>query len=181
MDHTDRQTIQQCLNGHPEAFRDMVRRYQGVLTAHLAGALGRRQEAEEAAQETFVRAYFGLGRLKEPDRFLAWLLGIADRVAYESARRRTRERELARVWAEARPADEISDDLALEQAVHKLPGPYRDVVLLRYYGQRSCKEVAQDLGVPLGTVTKQLSRAYALLRESLDVQANRSARSEERS
>jgi len=50
-----------------------------------------------------------------------------------------------------------------------LPEPYREVILLRYYGDCSCAEVAERLGVPLGTVTKRLSRAYDEMRRSLAV------------
>ena len=69
MPMTDRHDIALCLDGHPEAFRQLVARYQAVLLAHLAGRLGDRERAEEAAQETFVRAYFGLGKLKKPASF----------------------------------------------------------------------------------------------------------------
>ncbi len=63
----------------------------------------------------------------------------------------------------------MSNDFALERAIGELPDAYREVVLLRYYAGRSCSQVAEDLGIPLGTVTKRLSRAYAMLRESLAV------------
>jgi RNA polymerase sigma-70 factor, ECF subfamily len=55
----------------------------------------------------------------------------------------------------------------LEEAIAVLPESYRQVVLLRYYEGLSCQEVATRLGLPLGTVTKTLSRAYALLRQEL--------------
>ena len=58
-------------------------------------------------------------------------------------------------------------DYDLEKAVAELAEPYRQVILLRYYGGMSCAEVAERLGMPLGTATKTLSRAYAMLRESL--------------
>ncbi len=53
----------------------------------------------------------------------------------------------------------------MTEAVARLPDTYREVILLRFYGGQSCAEISRDLGVPLGTVTKRLSRAYALLRE----------------
>ena len=54
-----------------------------------------------------------------------------------------------------------------ELAVAELPEPYRQVILLRYYSGNSCAQVAEELGLPIGTVTKQLSRASGLLREAL--------------
>lgn len=167
MSLSNRDCIEQCQNGHPEAFRHLVKRYQAVLWAHLTGCLGNREWAEEAAQETMVRAYFALDKLKNRDSFFSWLLGIANRVAYEQERTRRRQQETARALAQRPQPDPFSEHPALEQAVSKLPEHYRQVVLLRHYGQRSCAEVAGELGIPLGTVTKQLSRAYAKLRDAL--------------
>ncbi|MHC4890018.1 MAG: RNA polymerase sigma factor, partial [Planctomycetota bacterium] len=76
MSETDTYYIERCLDGHPDDFRYLVRRYQAVLLANLAGKLGSRDTAEEAAQETLVRAYFNMGKLKKPESFFAWLLGI---------------------------------------------------------------------------------------------------------
>jgi DNA-directed RNA polymerase specialized sigma24 family protein len=79
----DKFYVERCLDGHPDDYRYLVRRYQGVLLANLAGKLGSRDRAEEAAQEALVRAYFNIGKLKKPDSFFSWLLGIADNVAKE--------------------------------------------------------------------------------------------------
>jgi RNA polymerase sigma-70 factor (ECF subfamily) len=169
MVETDRYYVERCLDGHPDDFRHLVRRYQPVLLAHLAGKLGNRDRAEEAAQETLVRAYFKMDRLKKPESFFAWLLGIAENVAKEQQRKATirRQRESVRAVCEETPQTELSQDYALEAAVAGLPGAYRTVILLRYYGGQSCKQIAEQLDMPLGTVTVTLSRAYALLRESL--------------
>lgn len=167
MCQTDRQYVECCLNGQPDVFRQLVVRYQGVVLSYLTGRLGDRDRAEEAAQETFVRAYLGLSKLRKPETFYSWLLGIATRVAKLQQRTDHRGRELAKAWVQHRPQPEMSSDYGLEQAVAGLPEPYRQVVLLRYYGDLSCGEVAQQLSVPLGTVTKQLSRAYGMLRDTL--------------
>jgi RNA polymerase sigma-70 factor (ECF subfamily) len=170
MGTSDGYYIERCLDGHPDDFRHLVRRYQAVLLAHLAGQLGSSDRAEEAAQETLVRAYFRLEKLKKRESFFAWLLGIANRVAKEQQRSEQRRSQMAAVLAERAPAPELSHDYALERAVAALPAPCRELVLLRYYGGCSCSEVAQQLGMPLGTVTKNLSRAYAALRDSLQRQ-----------
>jgi RNA polymerase sigma-70 factor (ECF subfamily) len=157
------------LDGHPDDFRYLVRRYQAVLLAHLTGKLGSRNRADEAAQEAFVRAYFNMCKLKKPDSFFPWLLGIADRVAKEHRREEQiqHQREIVRSISEETPRTELSQDYALEAAIAELPEAYREVVLLRYYGQHSCNQIAERLDMPLGTVTKTLSRAYAMLRSSL--------------
>ena len=172
MTENDGYYVERCLDGHPDDFRHLVRRYQPVLLAHLAGKLGNRDRAEEAAQETLVRAYFGMDKLKKPESFFAWLLGIADLVAKEQQRNELirRRRESVRASVEETPELELSQDLPLEAAVAALPEAYRTVILLRYYGGLSCSGIAGQLDMPLGTVTKTLSRAYALLRESLQRQ-----------
>ena len=173
MTENDGYYVERCLDGHPDDFRHLVRRYQPVLLAHLAGKLGNRDRAEEAAQETLVRAYFGMDKLKKPESFFAWLLGIADLVAKEQQRNELirRRRESVRASVEETPELELSQDLPLEAAVAALPEAYRTVILLRYYGGLSCSGIAGQLDMPLGTVTKTLSRAYALLRESLQRQS----------
>jgi RNA polymerase sigma factor (sigma-70 family) len=169
MMENDRYYVERCLDGHPDDFRHLVRRYQPVLLAHLAGKLGNRDRAEEAAQETLVRAYFKMDALRKPESFFAWLLGIADLVAKEQQRNELirHKRESVRVIAEEAPEPELSQDFSLEAAVAALPEAYRRVILLRYYGGLSCAGIAEQLDMPLGTVTKTLSRAYALLRDSL--------------
>ena len=172
MGTTDKFYIGRCLNGHPDDFRYLVRRYQASLLAHLAGKLGNRDRAEEAAQETLVRAYFGLGKLKKPDSYFSWLLGIATRVAKEQQRekQRRRQQENIRSFSKEIPTPELSQDYGLEKAIAELPDSHRKVILLRYYGGYSCSQVAEQLDMPLGTVTKTLSRAYAALRKSLQKQ-----------
>ena len=176
MSETDKYYVERCLDGHPDDFRFVVRRYQAVLLAHLAGKLGDKDRAEEAAQETLVRAYFNMAKLKKPDSFFSWLLGIADRVAKEHQRKEQlrRQKEIVRSFSEESPGTELSQDYALETAIAELPEAYRQVILLRYYGQHPCSKIAERLSMPLGTVTKTLSRAYAMLRQSLGQQAQTS-------
>lgn len=172
MPETDKYYVKRCLDGHPDDFRYLVRRYQGVLLANLAGKLGNKDHAEEAAQEALVRAYFNMSKLKKLDSFFPWLLGIADRVAKEHQRKEQirRQREIVRSFSEEAPSTELSPDYALEAAIAGLPEAYRRIILLRYYGQRSCNQIAEQFDMPLGTVTKTLSRAYAMLRKSLQQQ-----------
>jgi len=185
MSRSDRETIEQCLNGHPETYRQLVRRYQGSLLSFLAAKLGSMERAEEAGQETFVRAYFALDKLRKRDSFPSWLYGIASRVALETARNSKRHAPLEDGDRAGDCGDRAGDcgdragdcgngltppssrDFAVEKAVAALPEPCRAVVHLRFYSGLSCAEIAERLDVAPGTVTKNLSRAYAMLRESL--------------
>ncbi len=166
MAESDQYYIEQCLNGHPDEFRCLVRRYQAILSAYLAGKLGNRSSAEEAAQETFVRAYFGLSELKKRKSFYSWLLGIANRVAKEQIRNHKQLADLDSLAQESQKQKETKD-YELEQAIAELPDSYRKIVLLRFYASQSCSQIAQQLNMPIGTVTKTLSRAYGKLRQFL--------------
>ena len=169
MCRTDRHCIRLCLAGRPAAFRHLVVRHQGRLMSYLSVRLGDEDEAAEVTQETLVRAYFALGKLRKPDSFFSWLLGIAGRVVKETRREQQRRRQwqVATSGRNTTGVQGRSPDPPVRQAVADLPEVYRQAVLLRYYGGLSCTQISDTLGVPLGTVTKRLSRAYALLREAL--------------
>lgn len=174
-DLSDAEYVISSRNGCPDHFRFLVERYQRPLFTFLAGRLHDFGEAEEAAQESFVRAFMSLQKLDQPNSFFPWLLGIASRVAKEQFRSQKRG-EQERMAAEdllQEPAE--APDCPLEEALATLPESYRQVLLLRYYEGLSCQEVAARLGLPLGTVTKTLSRAYALLRQQLKGEANAAA------
>jgi RNA polymerase sigma-70 factor (ECF subfamily) len=165
---SDAEYVISSRNGCPDHFRFLVERYQRPLFAFLARRLGERSDAEEAAQESFVRAFLSLAKLNKPASFFPWLLGIAVRVSKEQARMQQRgeqEREFAESLSPQSGSDPCED--GLEEAIAALPESYRQVLLLRYYEGLSCQEVASRLAMPLGSVTKTLSRAYALLRQQL--------------
>ncbi len=168
MSNTTTNCIRACLNGHPEAFKSLVQRYERPLIGYLTRRLSDREQAEEVAQESFVRAYFSLSRLRVTASFYSWLLGIANRVASEQQRADRRRRQ---VEANAPPhvaaTLPVAEHDALDAALAELSEPYAQVIMLRYYSGLSCREVAEATGVPLGTVTKRLSRAHALLRDAL--------------
>ena len=168
MDLTDKEYVQRCRDGHPDDFRMLVRRYQGPLFAYLTNKLEDRFQAEEAAQESFVRAFQSLKKLRKPESFHSWLLGIAARVAQEQFRSRKRHQRDCEVAETMLPDPADSrDEYPLDEAIAALPETYRQLILLRYYDGLSCQQIAQRLEMPLGTVTKSLSRAYALLRQEL--------------
>ena len=168
MNLTDKEYVERCWDGHPEDFRPLVKRYQKPLFAYLANRVGNHHEAEEATQESFVRAFQSLKQLRKPESFCSWLIGIARRVTQEQFRRQRRfAREQEAAEAILRDAAGPLEDYPLEEAIAALPEAHRQVILLRYYEGLSCQETATRLGLPLGTVTKTLSRAYALLRQEL--------------
>ena len=170
MPSPDEQCVRSCLDGQPAVYRQLVERYQSPLRRYLYARLASVEEATEAAQETFVRAYFALPKLRKPASFFSWLLGIAERVAQETRRATRRSRRVAWEQVEATKLackQDVCTETVVTEAVARLPDVYREVILLRFYGGLSCAEISRDLEVPLGTVTKRLSRAYGLLRQAL--------------
>ncbi len=176
MFETDKYYIERCLDGHPDDFRFLVRRYQKALLAYLAGKLRSFEMAEEATQESLVRAYFNMEKLNKPEAFFSWLLGIGNRVVLEIHRKKQIEngKKFVEAFSETNSKPELSTDYNLEAAIAELPEAYRKIILLRYYGGQDCKEISEQLGVPLGTLTKQLSRAYVMLRNTLEQQNSNS-------
>ncbi len=168
MDLTDKEYVERCRDGHPEDFGLLVARYQKPLFSYLASRIEDGGQAEEAAQESFVRAFLSLKKLRKPESFYSWLLGIAGRVAKEQLRSlKHRQQDCEVTESLMANAADRREDYPLEEAIAALPESYRQVILLRYYEGRSCQEIATRLALPLGTVTKTLSRAYALLRQEL--------------
>ena len=100
--------------------------------------------------------FLSLKKLRKPESFYAWLMGIAGRVAKEQFRAEER-RQRDRAVAETLLAEDSGSapEYPLEEAIAVLPESYRQVILLRYYEGLSCQEVATRLGMPLGQSLKR--------------------------
>src|SRR5208283_5694663 len=132
MDLTDKEYVERCRDGHQEDFRLLVDRYQKPLFAYLAGRLRDGRQVEEAAQESFVRAFLSLKKLRKPESFYAWLLGIAGRVLKEQFRA-TERRQKDGAVAESLLSEEPGSmaEYPLEEVIAVLPESYRQVILMR--------------------------------------------------
>jgi RNA polymerase sigma factor (sigma-70 family) len=166
----------QARDGDLDAFGTLVRRHQGlaVRTAWLAGAA---DDAEDAAQEAFVKAYRSLGQFRPELEFRPWLMTIVRNEA------RSRQRGASRVLRLRRRAEALTPDppsestedaviahrrrLETAAAVARLPTPLRLVVTCRYLLELSEAETADALGCPPGTVKSRLSRGLDRLRRDL--------------
>lgn len=153
-------------SGDSGAFTELVRRYERAAWVVAWKVLQDHHAALDATQNAFVEAYCKLAQLRDPSQFGVWLMRIAHREALRLARRPVREVPMDSVGEVTEPAASFveSDHDALVSAVAGLPEHERLVVVLRYFNGHSMDEVAQLTGRPLGTVTKQLSRAIARLR-----------------
>ncbi len=167
---TDAELVNAALDGEKQAFAVLVKRYERPVRAVALNVLGDRHLAKDVTQDAFVRAYERLAGLRKPEAFGAWLMKIAHRCALESARRKPKEAQLDTETASAAESpngqlDESKQELLA--AVVKLPKAEKQVVMLRYFGDNSVKEVAEIVERSVGTVTKQLSRAHKRLRTIL--------------
>jgi RNA polymerase sigma-70 factor (ECF subfamily) len=165
--HTNDELIRAALGGEQAAFAELVRRYERAAWATAWKVLRDYHAAQDATQDAFVEAYRRLGQLRCPDHFGVWLLRITQREAWRLARRRRQAQSLAVVADHAAgtapdPLTPETDDLL--QALGRLPEHERLVVALRYLDGYPVAEVARLTGRPVGTVTKQLSRALERLR-----------------
>ena len=171
MELSDKDLIERCLAGKADCFRHLVLRYERPLFAYLMRRLKDRQLATDAAQESLIRAYLGLSNLQKPEAFHSWLIGIGARVALEFYRAHKRQLGISG------EIEEISDEKAqkfeeyqLDEMIAELPEKQRQMILLRYYESYSCLQIAEALNVPVGTVTKTISRAYDSLRQKLQTE-----------
>ena len=118
----DKEYVERCRDGHPEDFSLLVDRYQKPLFSYLAARVGNLPQAEEAAQESFVRAFLSLKKLRKPESFYSWLLGIAGRVAQEQFRSELHHRQ-DREAAETMMmnADDDQEEYQLEEVIAACP------------------------------------------------------------
>jgi len=159
----DDQLITECLGGNAAAYRSLVERHAGDVRAFLRSRASDGGRADDAATEAFTRAWLRLPSLRRPASFGAWVKGIGLRILLEHAPARGASPD------EARPDGPLAcpSDPALADAMAQLPEPMREVLHLRFFAGLSCGEIARREEVPIGTVTKRLSRAYAALRDIL--------------
>ncbi|HET9599820.1 MAG TPA: sigma-70 family RNA polymerase sigma factor [Anaeromyxobacteraceae bacterium] len=170
--------------GDRASFARLVELHKRVVYGLCVRLLGDREEARDAAQETFVRAWTAMSTYDTAQPFAPWLLRIARNHCIDLARRRipaARKVELDAAPEEGERRELADDavapaDVALEQAevarglgaaVAALPPNYREVIHLFHVEHMSYKDIAATLEVPIGTVMTWLHRARARLREAL--------------
>lgn len=162
------QLVDRCLAGQQAAMIELVQRYRGQVFGLCYRMLGQRQDAEDAAQETFVRVLKSLHRWDPHRDFEPWLLAIAGnrcRTALAIRKRRPAMQNLVEPLPDLSDGLQAAQNLAeeMELALGQLREDYRRAFMLFHERQMSYAEIAATLKCPLGTVKTWVHRARGAL------------------
>ena len=185
----DAALVEQCQSGDMQAFGSLVAKYQDRIFNMVYRMCGRRADAEELAQEAFLKALERIGQFRGHSQFYTWLFRIAANLTISHRRRGGRVRfqslsgpeEFEHSQADAltaavarrrNPAPEAAVMAAetnrrVMEALEELDDEFRLVVVLCDMEEMDYAQIAQVLGVPVGTVKSRLHRARCMLREKL--------------
>lgn len=170
MPESDEELVQRSRRGDREAFSRLVDRYEKPALAVAHSILHSWHDAADAVQDAFVRAFQHLNRLWQPRKFGAWFLRIVRRQALWNRRRAVvRRKHVTAIGSEpvGQPprAPVISEEVLA--VIAQLPVQECVVVSLRHLDDLPVQDIARITQRPIGTVTKQLSRAYERMRPLL--------------
>lgn len=180
---SDEQMIELALSGDPEAFGEIVRRWERRIFALAYGILGREEDARDATQETFIAAFRNLAGFRGEAKVSSWLHRIAVNQCI-TRQRRVKVRGETSLEAEeeaggiqfAAPAGRSPADVtegseraaAVRRAVNALPPELRSVVVMKEFEDLTFQEIADALNIPLSTVKSRLYTALKQLRMRLE-------------
>lgn len=173
-DH-ERELVERCRRGEVGAFEELVDRYKSLVFAMIMRTLPDRSQAEDLAQDVFLRIHRGLPYFRGEARLSTWIYRIVVNVCMQDRRRGPSSISLddanARV-ATPTAADRHADDLELrdrlEKAIAQLPAQYRLLIAAHYLRGVQYEDLAEAMNLPLGTVKTQLHRAKKQLRMLLE-------------
>jgi RNA polymerase sigma-70 factor, ECF subfamily len=169
----DREAVEACQGGDREAFDRLVERYQRDVYRLCYRYLNNHEDANDAAQEAFLRAYRAIRRFRGDSAFSTWLYRIAVNTCLNfRAARKPPADELPDALADPRPGAQAHvewDERSrrVREAVSRLPDKQRATVILKVYHDLTHEEVAGILGATVGTVKANLFHALGNLRKTL--------------
>ncbi len=175
----DRQLVRAALLGETSAFGAIVERYWNMVVALALSKFSDAAEAEDIAQESFLKAYSQLASLKDPSRLAGWLSKITMQQCSNSLRRTVRSKRA--LGCRATPIEALDEQPAItanpgltqnqiqfvRQTVRRLPEKFRTMIVMRFVADLSTVQIAEQLGKRPGNVRVRLHRAYKLLRKDL--------------
>jgi RNA polymerase sigma-70 factor (ECF subfamily) len=173
-DLPDEHLVNAARGGDRAAFSALFARDRDLVYAYAYARLLNREDAEDVLQDTFIRAYQSMGRLRGPGAWQSWLMQIARNLCSDALRRKwvRRTEPVDPEWLDGGPSPEmllLSQERRqeLNAAVAALPEKYRVPLLMRYGAGRTRREIAVALGVPESTIIGRMARATRLLRRQL--------------
>jgi RNA polymerase sigma-70 factor, ECF subfamily len=174
----DAELAERARGGDVAAYEELVRRYRQLAVRTAYVITGQSADAQDAAQEAFVKAYYAIGRFRTGAPFRPWLLRIVANEAINRRRSSRRKTALALRVAESRPSDDAAPSPEAAALAHELRGEVvtamnrlreedRLVIAYRYFFDLSESEMADALGCARGTVKSRLSRALKRLQREM--------------
>lgn len=181
----DELLVERARRGDVEAFEQLISQYERTVFNIAYRLTGNREDASDVAQEAFIRAYSSLTEFRGDSSFQTWLIRITRNACLDELRKRKRQRmtsldepiavedgEMDRQLAIADTADNPEEALervevqrAVQESINQLDEEYRIVVVMRDIQGYSYNEIADSLGINLGTVKSRLNRARSALKE----------------
>lgn len=182
VDFVDQQLITRSQQGDMAAFAELVNQYKQKVFTYAYRMVGNTQDAEDVAQETFLRVYRHLASYDPHRRFATWMYAIANNLCIDVLRRRRPTLSLDQpvndegdlflepAATEGNPeqeAEQLELHQAVEAAIASLPESYRSVIILRHVQNLSYDEISRILDLPLNTVKTRIFRAREALAKRL--------------
>jgi RNA polymerase sigma-70 factor (ECF subfamily) len=176
--------VNEVLKGNQNAFEEVVTLFQHRLYQVCYRMLGNAQEAEDIAQEAFVRAYINIHTFDQKRKFSTWLFRIATNLCIDRIRKKKPDYYLdanvpgtdglnmySQIAASGELPEEEVERMELQERIHyeigRLPDKYRSVIILRYIEELPLQEIADILELPLGTVKTRVHRGREALRKQI--------------
>jgi len=169
MEASEREQYRAAIRGDREAFEMIIRTHSRTLFAIAYGVLQNREEAEDVVQDSLVKAWKTRWRVRDPEKFPAWLATITRHRAHDIFRRR-RTVSLSEQLTEtidAVPTDTADLDQQLHRALAALPELHRAALTLRYFEEMDYRTIENTLGLTNGSLRGILGRALASMRKHL--------------
>ena len=169
MDASEREQYRAAIHGDREAFEMIIRTHSRTLFAIAYGILQNREEAEDVVQDSLVKAWKTRWRVREPEKFPAWLATIARHRAHDTFRKRRTVplSEQMHEPIESELKDTIALDRQLQSALAALPELHRAALTLRYFEEMDYQSIETTLGLTNGALRGILGRALAMMRKQL--------------
>ncbi|MDI6807930.1 MAG: sigma-70 family RNA polymerase sigma factor [Candidatus Eisenbacteria bacterium] len=188
MPREDSEIIEGCLKGEEAAFRALLQKYRARVFSIALRIVSNDEDARDIAQETFVRVFKSLSQFDQERSFQNWLFRIAVNLSIDLMRKRkfaffslsgnkedgTKDHDIE----DQSPTPDVSYESKagaerFESLIESLPVKYKTLLVLRYKEELSYQEMAEVMGIPMGTIKARLHRGHRILRRKLETKKAR--------